>query len=47
MTVDQFDGLRAKLSMIGIVGTIVDLNTLAVIKDYEVYLYTRQKNILE
>jgi uncharacterized protein len=45
MTIEQFNKTQVKINMIGATCAIADLNTLAVVRDYEIYVYTRQKDI--
>jgi hypothetical protein len=45
MTRKELNSLQSKVSMAGIMNELVDLNTLALIKGNELYLYTMQKDV--
>jgi hypothetical protein len=46
MSIQHIEQLRAKLSLIGVPNMIVDINTLAVLKDNTIILYTCQSEII-
>jgi hypothetical protein len=45
MTKQEFVGLQAKLNMSGVPSMVVDLNTLAIVQNNKILIYTRQKGI--
>jgi hypothetical protein len=45
MSKTEFDGLQPKFNILGLPNMLVDLNTIIAVKDGNVILYTRQKDI--